>query len=139
MLPDGLLLPILLGLIVTSLSVTYVVISVFLYPSWLVDSSGITIRAAALLGFPLNIPWSSLERVQTVGWGGGIGALKLDGRYLFQRHVTLIRTRALRVRFTPRDIGAFEAQVGELLKGHPEWVRTSVGWERRTHLGSEVQ
>ena len=124
------LLPILLTFFVTFVLGSYVVISVFLYPSWSVDSGGITVRAAALLWVPLNVPWSSLERVQTVGWGGGIGALKLDGRYLFQRHVTLIRTRALRVRFTPREIGAFEAAVNEVLKGLPQWKRTSIGWER---------
>jgi hypothetical protein len=107
-----------------------VVIAIFIQPSWQVDPSGITVRAAALLWVPLNVRWSSLERVQTVGWGGGIGALKLDGRYLFQRHVTLTRIRALRIRFTPRDIGAFEVAVSEALKGHPEWKRTSVGWER---------
>jgi hypothetical protein len=128
--PNVPLLPILLSFVVGLAAISYAVVSVLLYTRWSVDESGITVRAAALLWVPLKVPWSSLERVQTVGWGGGIGALKLDGRYLFQRHVTLMRIRAWRVRFTPRDIGAFEAEVSEALKGYPEWKRTRIGWER---------
>jgi hypothetical protein len=100
-----------------------------MYPRWQLDANGITVRAAALLGFPFHIPWSSLERIQTVGWGEGISALKLDGRYLFQQHVTLSRRGARRVRFTPRDMDVFEAAVGGILQGRPEWRRTKTGWE----------
>jgi hypothetical protein len=61
-----------------------------------------------------------------------VAALKLDGRYLFQRHVTLVRRGGLtsRIRFTPRDIDAFEAALRARLADHPEWKRTQTGWER---------
>lgn len=68
-------------------------IAVFAYTRWQVDASGITLRATVLLQIPLRIPWKAITRIQTVGWGGGIAALKLDGRYLIQRHVTLMRNR----------------------------------------------
>jgi hypothetical protein len=60
------------------------------------------------------------------------------GRYLVQRHVTLMRNRGLRVRFTPRDMAAFEKMVGSFLQGRSEWERTSIGWERRQPLGPEL-
>ena len=112
-------------------------IAAFAYTRWQVDASGITLRAAVLLRIPLRIPWKVITRIQTVGWGGGIAALKLDGRYLIQRHVTLMRNQGLRVRFTPRDMAAFERTVGSFLQGRSEWERTSIGWERRHPPGPE--
>jgi hypothetical protein len=130
--PPGIpLLAILLGLVVVTVPFGYAIVAVFLNPRWEVGPDGITVRAAALLWFPLRIPWASLERVQTVGWGGGVAALKLDGRYLFQRHVTLIRKQALRIRFTPRDVDAFESALCEALQSRAQWERTEVGWARR--------
>ena len=41
------------------------------------------------------------------------------------------------MRFTPRDMAAFEKMVGSFLKGRSEWERTSIGWERRHPLGPE--
>ena len=127
------LLGILLGLVVITAPIGYAMFAVFLHPRWQVDPDGITVRAAALLWFPLRVPWTSLERVQTVGWGGGVAALKLDGRYLFQRHITLIRKQALCIRFTPRDVDDFETNVSEVLQSRPEWERSKIGWERRPH------
>ncbi len=131
--PEFTLLAILLGLVVIIAPIGYAIVAVFLHPRWQVDPDGITVRAAALLWFPLRVPWASLERVQTEGWGGGVAALKLDGRYLFQRHVTLIRKQALRIRFTPRDVNAFESAIGEVLQSRVQWERTEVGWERQPH------
>lgn len=130
--PDVPLRPNLLSLVVACAVLSCVAITTFDRSQWHVDANGITVRAAALFLFPLNVPWATLERVQTVVWGGGIGALKLDGHCLFQSRVTLVRARVLRVRFTPNDIGELEVAVGEELKEHPEWKRTSVGWERTT-------
>lgn len=124
----GLAFAILLG----ALPIAYALAACLMYPVWQVDADGITVRAAALLRFPLRIPWTSLERVQTVGRGEGLTALKLDGRYLFQAHVTLTRRGARRVRFTPRNMGELEAAVGEVLAARPDWERTSTGWQRRT-------
>ena len=112
-------------------------IAAFAYTRWQVDASGITLRAMVLLRIPLRIPWKVITRIQTVGWGGGIGALKLDGRYLIQRHLTLMRNQGLRVRFTPRDMAASETMVGRFLQGSSEWGRTPIGWERRHPPGAK--
>jgi len=113
-------------------TLTYVVLAVVSYTGWSVDSAGLALRSTALLRFPLRVAWEEMVRIQTVGWGGGVAALKLDGRYLFQRHVTLVRRRGLtsRIRFTPRDIDAFEAALLARLADNPEWKQTQTGWER---------
>ncbi len=111
----------------------YAVLAVVSYTGWSMDSAGLALRSTALLRLPLRLAWGEILRIQTAGWGGGWAALKLDGRYLFQRHVTVIRRGGItsRIRFTPRDIDVFEAALRARLAGDPQWERTQVGWERR--------
>jgi hypothetical protein len=112
--------------------VGYAVAAVVLPTRWQLDRDGITLRAASLWFQPVRIAWHDLNWIR---FGSGIVghvALKLDGRYLFARHVTLHRHGGLTrlVRCTPSDIPRMEREVAAWLAPDPRWQRTRWGWLR---------
>jgi hypothetical protein len=120
------------GLVVGGAILVYAVVAMATPTRWQLDGTGLTLRAASLLYVPVRVAWDDLNWIRIGTSIQGYLALKLDGRYLFEKHVTLHRNRGhtRQVRFTPADIAQIEDAIERRLRGDPRWQRTDWGWTK---------
>jgi hypothetical protein len=111
----------------------YAALAVLMHTRWKLDARGLELRSAALAFLPIRLAWDDMDSIVV---GRRIlppyVALKLDGRYLFERHITIFRRTGLTsvVRWTPIDVDALERALGTQLATRAGWRPSTDGWVR---------
>jgi hypothetical protein len=127
--PDPLVL--LVAAVPPGLVLLYAVLATALPTSWTIDSAGLTLRSAAVLGIPIRIAWTDIVSIgfdTRLVHHTTLKSMNLDGRIMVQRHVTLVRSNNRAVQFTPRGIEEFESQLLSFLGRQPDWSRRDASW-----------